>query len=181
MKIIFVINRKSVASPLYYFIYRNLYLGRAIFLFTGVRKPFCLGGGDFFYRTFDLLTISILLTNLQTICNRYTDKNFLPTKLAKVGGVAPPIPPRLGMTCFYCCLDCFYYYYSVSTFCTFCCNVAERSVFSSVHVISFARVFTKQRNVLRFATIRLKWKTDFNGLVIFERKVLTKFLLTFSN
>ena len=38
--------------------------------------------------------------------------------------------------------------------------VAKRSVFYCVHIISSARVFTKQWNTVCFATIRLKWKTD---------------------
>ena len=37
--------------------------------------------------------------------------------------------------------------------------VAKRSVFHCVHIISFAWVLTKYWNTLRFATIRLKWKT----------------------
>ena len=37
--------------------------------------------------------------------------------------------------------------------------VPKRSVLYCVHIISSARVFMKQWNTLRFATIRLKWKT----------------------
>ena len=39
--------------------------------------------------------------------------------------------------------------------------VAKRSVFNCVHIISSAWVLTKQWNTLRFATMRLKWKTGF--------------------
>ena len=39
--------------------------------------------------------------------------------------------------------------------------VANRSVSYCPHIISSAWVFTKQLNTLRFATIRLKWKTGF--------------------
>ena len=43
-------------------------------------------------------------------------------------------------------------------------TVAKRSVFHCVHIICSAWVFTKQWNTLRFATIRLKWKTGFTPL-----------------
>ena len=43
----------------------------------------------------------------------------------------------------------------------FNCIVAKRSVFYCVHTISFAWLFTKQWDTLRFAMTRLKWKTGF--------------------
>jgi uncharacterized membrane protein len=41
--------------------------------------------------------------------------------------------------------------------------VSYRSIFFCVEVISSTLVLRKQRNTLRFATIRLKWKT---GLIV---------------
>ena len=49
--------------------------------------------------------------------------------------------------------------------------VAERSVFYCVHIISSAWVFTKQWNTLRFATIRLKWKTGFMEPIVAEEPI----------
>ena len=43
----------------------------------------------------------------------------------------------------------------------FNCIVTYRSIFFCVEVISSTLVGRKQRNTLRFATIRLKWKTGF--------------------
>ena len=42
-------------------------------------------------------------------------------------------------------------------------TVAKRSVSYYVHIISSSWVLTKQWNTVRFATIRLKWKTAFRG------------------
>ena len=44
--------------------------------------------------------------------------------------------------------------------------VAKRSVFFCVHVISFVWAVTKQWNTVRFATIRLKWKTGFSWVLL---------------
>ena len=41
--------------------------------------------------------------------------------------------------------------------------VAYRSIFFCANIISSTRVLMEQRNTLRFATIRAKWKTGFNG------------------
>jgi hypothetical protein len=49
--------------------------------------------------------------------------------------------------------------------------VTYRSIFFCVKVISSTLVVRKQRNTLRFATIRLKWKTSFKAVFHFNRIV----------
>ena len=44
-------------------------------------------------------------------------------------------------------------------------TAAKRTASNYVHIISSAWVFTKQWNTLRFATIRLKWKTGLRTYV----------------
>jgi hypothetical protein len=47
--------------------------------------------------------------------------------------------------------------------------VTYRSIFFCVEVISSSLVVRKQRNTLRFATIRSKWKTGFKLVFHFNR------------